>query len=361
MTWNHPRGYLGLEKASKYYAQSHKVSIRWDRRSLQSFADAPIEELAASYDLVVLDHPHVGLISESNCLLPLPEPPADISIGGSLESYFWNGQLWAFPIDAACQVAVKCSDLKPVELPDWEAVLDGSYDAPLLTPLLPVDAFDMMMTLIAGLGEEILPHSPNAFCSDRNGLLALRVLKSLYKSGPAEAVGWSPIDVLEILSTSDDFAYCPCLFGYINYARRGFRDHVVQYCDLPSFRGYKLKRGILGGAGIGVSSKSAHPETAIAFAQWVASEPVQSGLLLDNEGQPGHRHSWLKMKDDPRFSGFLGGAFDTMENAWTRPRNTWFLGFVDAVCEIFPAFFTQDRSEADFLRDINALYVKHKS
>ncbi|WP_136444066.1 extracellular solute-binding protein [Pacificoceanicola onchidii] len=361
MTWDHPRGYAGLEAATAEYKRLHGTNISWDRRSLQAFADASIEQMAQDYDFIVLDHPHVGLIADTESLLPLPFPKdaTEASLGGSLESYVWRNQLWAYPIDAACQVAVKRSDLCHTELPDWETALAGHYDLPMVTPLLPVDAFDMMMTLIAGRGGERLPMSPTAFCSDEKGLLSLRVLKALYKAGPSEAVHWNPIKALEAMSTTDDFAYAPSLFGYVNYARPGFRPHQLDYCDLPSFRGSALKRGILGGAGIGVSAQTHHPEKAVAFAQWVTSEPVQSGVYLENEGQPAHLQSWRRMGKDPRYSGFLHGALHTMENAWTRPRDVWFLGFVDDVCDIFPGFFLKDRDETDFLREINALYQKH--
>lgn len=362
MTWDHPRGYRCLEAASAAYAAMHDVRIVWDRRSLQAFADAPIDAIAGRYDLIVLDHPHVGMIAESACLLPLrmPDEPAAVSLGGSLESYVWNGALWAYPIDAACQVAVRRGDLCPSEPGSWEDLLDGTFAGPFVTPLLPVDAFDMMMTLIAGRGEEALPFSDTQFCSDANGVLSLTVLKRLYKAGPAEAVGWNPIKVLEALSTTDEFAFSPCLFGYINYARPGFRPHTLDYCDLPSFRGTDKKRGILGGTGLGISARGDHPDAARAFAEWVASEPVQSGVYLENEGQPGHRRTWLSRRDDPRYARFLKGAFHTMDNAWTRPRDVWFLGFVDDVCAIFPDFFLRDRDEATFLAEIDALYRKHR-
>ena len=50
-----------------------------------------------------------------------------------------------------------------------------------------------------------------------------------------------------------------------------------------------------------------------------------------------------------------------MENAWTRPRDNWFLAFVDEVCEILPGFFMNDLDETAFLRDMNAIYEKHQT
>ncbi len=362
MTWDHPRGYRCLEAASELYAAQTGVTINWSRRSLQAFADAPIRELAEAHDLIVLDHPHVGLIAESQCLSPLPPPQkaADMSLGGSLESYMWQDRLWAYPVDAACQMAVKRSDLCNGGPADWETILDARPgDFKMVTPLLPVDAFDMMMTLVAGRGEEDLPHSADEFVSRDNGILALTVLKALYRLGPGEAVHWNPIDVLEAMATTDEFAYSPCLFGYINYSRPGFRPHQLAHADLPSFRGSTRKRGILGGAGIGVSAMSDHRDEAVKFAGWVASEPVQSGVYLDHEGQPAHRLTWTKNEDNPLYSGFFKGARHTMDNAWTRPRDVWFLGFVDEVCAVFPDFFIRDLDPAAFLDTLNTLYRHH--
>lgn len=362
VTWDHPRGYLGLEAASAFFEAKFGISIKWDRRSLQAFADEPIEKLATKYDFIVLDHPHVGLIAETGSLTPLimPQDAKTASLGGSLESYIWNDQLWAYPVDAACQVAVKRADLDGVELPNWEAAFDARpSDYRMVTPLLPVDAFDMMMSLVAGRGEEHLPFSSTQFTSDDNGLLAFKILKALYQLGPSEAVNWNPIHALEALSTSDEFAYSPCLFGYINYARPTFREHALTYCDLPSFSGSSLKRGILGGAGIGVSTQSKHGSAAKTFAQWVTSEPVQSGVYLDNEGQPAHRATWYAKAEDPAYRGFLHGARRTMENAWTRPRDARFLGFVDEVCALFPDFFLKNQSSDHMLGQINALYRHH--
>ncbi len=364
MTWDHPRGYACLEAASALYETQTGISISWDRRSLQAFADASIDALARDYDLIVLDHPHVGLIAESGSLspLPMPEDAAESSIGGSLESYQWRGQLWAYPIDAASQVAVRRPDLCAAPLAHWDELLRANHrEFRLVTPLLPVDAFDMMMTLVASRGEEDLPISETEFVSEANGLLALKVLKALYRLGPAEAVTWNPIHVLELMATTDEFAQSPCLFGYINYSRPGFRPHVLAYCDLPVFADGGLRRGILGGAGIGVSAQSQAVDAATSFAQWVASEPVQSTVYLEHDGQPAHRGTWERMGDDPRYTGFLTGARATMEAAWTRPRAPWFLSFVDAVCEIMPSFFLNDRSEETFLRDINALYRKYRA
>ncbi len=63
MTWDHPRGYDPLVACNVVWRARSGVAVEWDRRSLQDFESFPVEELARSYDLLVTDHPHVGLIA----------------------------------------------------------------------------------------------------------------------------------------------------------------------------------------------------------------------------------------------------------------------------------------------------------
>ncbi len=358
MTWDHPRGFDPVVAASRAYADTTGVHISWDKRSLQAFADASIQDLAEEYDFIVLDHPHVGQIADTGALLPLDtQIDAQASIGGSAESYIWKGQVWAYAIDAACQMAAYRPDLQTPRPQRWEQFLTD--DAPQfrpLTPLLPVDAFDMFMTLVAGRGEETLPFSPEKFVTDANGTYALSILRALYNLGPDEQLDMNPIAVLETMSTRNDFGCSPCLFGYVNYTRPNFRDHQISYFDLPLCDGYSLPRGILGGAGIGVSAQSKHPEAAKAFAKWITSAPVQSGIYLENNGQPANRHTWIDQGENPDVAGFFKGGFHTMNNAWTRPRDVWFLEFVDDICEAFPGFFRRGIPAETFLSQMNTMF-----
>lgn len=362
VTWDHPRAYDCLLAASDAFERRTGVAISWVKRSLQAFADEPIDVLARQHDLIVLDHPHVGQIAETDCLRPLPPlaNAADASMGGSLESYAWKAQQWAYPIDASCQMAVTRENHPEVLPQHWDDLLDSAtVHRGLLTPLQPVDAFDAMLTLLAGRGDDHLSVDTQRFCSQSNGELALRILKALYRLGPSEAISWNPIKVLEMLSTQDDFVASPCLFGYVNYVKPGFRTHRLTYRNLPVFSDAPQRHSILGGAGLGISSTCKEPEAAEEFAAWLASMPIQSGLYVHNEGQPAHRGSWLLLRNDPDLQGFFNGAFDTMSTAWTRPRDPWFLHFVDDVCAVFPDFFAKDQSESSFLELLQKLYRHH--
>jgi multiple sugar transport system substrate-binding protein len=114
IAWDHPRGFEPLVATANTYAAAHAgVAIVWEKRSLQAFADAPVAELAQAFDLIVIDHPHVGEVSKANCLMPLDALRRDEDIAvlaveaidGTHASYNFDGHQWALAIDAAAQVA----------------------------------------------------------------------------------------------------------------------------------------------------------------------------------------------------------------------------------------------------------------
>src|SRR5690606_33464669 len=71
MTWSHPRGYDPMVAGSRLWQEKTGVAVTWEKRSLQDFETHPVEELARAFDLIVIDHPHVGQITHEGCLAPL--------------------------------------------------------------------------------------------------------------------------------------------------------------------------------------------------------------------------------------------------------------------------------------------------
>ena len=57
---------------AREYRQSHpNVEVSWDRRTLREFGEAPIEQYANRYDLIVIDHPFVGYAAAHDVLVNL--------------------------------------------------------------------------------------------------------------------------------------------------------------------------------------------------------------------------------------------------------------------------------------------------
>jgi multiple sugar transport system substrate-binding protein len=98
--------------AQRFSEQHPDVKIEWQIRSLQEFADFPIERLADTFDLLVIDHPFCGYAAVHSTLLPLDEwLPAEFlqdqalhAVGESHASYFYGGHQWALAIDAATPI-----------------------------------------------------------------------------------------------------------------------------------------------------------------------------------------------------------------------------------------------------------------
>ena len=169
MTWDHPRGYDPLVACSAVWEARTGVRLEWDRRSLQDFESFPVAELAERYDLIVIDHPHVGQITREQCLVPL-DGGTDVAllrkdyVGASLASYEWEGRLWALPIDAAAQVQAWRPDRLASPPLDWVEMLELATAGAVLCPLRPPHNLMALFTL-SGLsgsparaeGPELLP------------------------------------------------------------------------------------------------------------------------------------------------------------------------------------------------------------
>jgi multiple sugar transport system substrate-binding protein len=107
LTWDHPRGRDALIAA----ARGSGLDLTWDVHPLSGFESTPIEQLAERYDVIVLDHPQLGDAIRHDCLQPLDEVVDADFVGPSVASYRMNGRLWAWPLDAATQVAATRVDL----------------------------------------------------------------------------------------------------------------------------------------------------------------------------------------------------------------------------------------------------------
>ena len=154
LTWDHPRGYAPLEAASNHYCERYGLDVRWDKRSLKDFGDTPVDTLAADYDLLIIDHPHVGIAAACACIVPLEEVLDEATLarlaresaGPSHRSYSYNGCQWALAVDAAVQVSAYRPDLFDLPFPqDWQEVLGVARalhdrDLSLAVPLGPTDA-----------------------------------------------------------------------------------------------------------------------------------------------------------------------------------------------------------------------------
>ncbi|WP_020579350.1 extracellular solute-binding protein [Actinopolymorpha alba] len=359
ITWEHPRGHGSMAAAAARYHQLTDHEVRWDHRSLQAFADAPLADLASAYDLLVIDHPHIPLAADQGLLAPLDgvgydDQLAELarhSVGASHRSYTHAGHQWALANDAAAQVAAYRPDLISDPPRDWDGVLALAGEGRVLWPAKPIDAYSSLLTIAAGNGTP--PNSrPGVFLDAQDAYAALERLHQLAAQVPSDCLVHNPIEVAERLAAGDTYAYCPLLFGYTNYSRAGFRRHRLRYIDIPCDASGP-RGSLLGGAGIAVSAYAGDVDAARAFAFWVASAEAQAGVYFDGGGQPGHALAWEDERLNAETLDFFRGTRATLEQGYVRPRTVGYMAFQDAMSPLVTATLQGQLSDDELLSRLN--------
>jgi multiple sugar transport system substrate-binding protein len=365
MTWEHPRGHDSVVAASAAYSVQHPhISIEWNVRSLQAFADQPIEDLAAHHDLLVIDHPHIPLAVERGLFAPLDGRGHDellaaaeaASVGASHASYRHNGHQYGLATDAAAQVSVRRADLLPEGPADWAAVLELAREGRVLWAYKPIDAFSSLVTIAANHGEEAM-RVPGLFLSAEGAAPALEIMHRLAELVPTNNSEYNPIQVAEHLAGDEGWLYSPLAFGYTNYSRPGFRAHRLTYSDIPGGP-VGVSGSLLGGAGIAVSSSSRHPAEAIDFAFWLDEAEVQSGVYYDGGGQPGHAAAWEDDRTNADSLDFFRSTRATLEGAYLRPRHAGYIELQDLASPLVTAALLREIDDAALLRRLNDLTAR---
>lgn len=365
MTWSHPRGYDPMVACSKLWKEKTGVSIEWEKRSLQDFESFPVEELARAYDLIVIDHPHVGQITAEKCLAPLDVPgreaereaTAAASVGRSYPSYTWQGRQWAFPIDAASQVQAWRPDLIEAAPTIWTEVLELAEQGRVLLPLRPPHSLMCLFTLAADLGRPCVVEGPGDLVDPETGQTVLEMLREIAALVGPECLTMDPIAVFEKMAEAGSRIACaPLIYGYVPYAKAGFRPHRLAFCDMPSVGSCGPIGSALGGTGIAVSAFSAASKEAIDFAYWIASGEVQRGPYAAAGGQPGHAAAWEDEAVNAATGDFYRGTRATLEGAWVRPRHDGYMAFQQAASDRLNEGLAGRQDARRVIADINRLF-----
>lgn len=234
ITWNHTRGFLPMVATAQRFHEMHPhVEIAWEKRSLQQFADQPIEKLAEEFDLLVIDHPFVGYAAAHPVLLPLDEHlPADFladqaanAVGQSHASYHYGRHQWALAIDAATPVACWRPDLLMQPPATWDELLTLAREGRVALPGVAVDTLMHWYMLCVQAGNEPL-------ADEATDIRALEKLRELHDLCEPECFDRNPIATCEAMIARDDLAYCPFGYGYSNYSRVGYAKQRLQFGEL---------------------------------------------------------------------------------------------------------------------------------
>ncbi|WP_078086128.1 ABC transporter substrate-binding protein [Microbulbifer mangrovi] len=373
MTWNHTRGFTPMVAAAQRFEELNPhVTIEWDKRSLQAFADHPIDDLASRYDLLVIDHPWTGFAAREKVILPLDEwlpaeflkDQADHAVGESHNSYHYDGQQWALALDAATPVASIRPDLlreKGLEEPKtWEDLMELARKGLVAVPSIPQDTLMNFYMLCSAMGEDPCV-SMDEVVSKEVGIEALGMLKALSDNLDRRCFDWNPIKVYEAMTLSDDFAYCPFAYGYANYAQPGYARKLLEFRDTVTAgpKGEHLKT-TLGGTGLAISSHSKHPEIAAQFVQFAGDPALQASFYIQYGGQPGHRNAWTSTAANSLTNNYFVNTLPTLDRAFLRPRYHGHMFFQDNSGAPIRDYLMNGGDAEALLAHLNKLYVKSR-
>lgn len=297
LTWDHPRGYRPLDELAR-----REGGIAWARQPLEGFESTPIADLAAEYDLLVVDHP--GLGSALDSLIPLEAVLAEEelaawranTIGASYDSYVLEGRTWALPIDAAAQVAAGTISDPPRT---WAEVRELARDGRVTLCLGGPHALLTFFALCLARGASPLDDKAESGMGAAAGEWAIELMAELVAAGDGELWRHNPISVLEATPV-----YCPLVYGYVTYSTLSFWDAPVA----------ERRGSVLGGTGVAVSRRADPAEVRPVLRRLIAPD-VQRELFPAFGGQPADREFWFS------------STKDTIETAWVRPRDAGYIAF----------------------------------
>jgi len=375
ITWGHSRGITPLLAASQRYAELNPgVEIKWKKRTLQEFADFPIEKLTEQYDLLIIDHPWVGCAAATQCVLPLNEylskeyleDQSMNSVGYSHLSYSYKDSQWALAIDAATPAASYREDLfekNKIAIPQtWEDVFALAKAGRVAVPAIPIDFLMNFYSFCIAHGKEPFQDLDEVI-DVQTGARAIGTMKEFYSLVDKRMFSCNPIAVAEIMSTTNDYWYCPFAYCYSNYSRKGYAKNLLHYTDVVSFSGNKF-RTTIGGTGLAVSAFSKHKKIALDFTSWIVSGEMQRTFYMQHGGQPGHRSAWTDNEANGLTHDFFKNILPIMDNGYVRPRYNGYLDFQDQAGLPLQTCLVEDGDPAKTLNKINEIYrqsIAHKN
>lgn len=332
LNWGHRRATAPIAAATAAFGGLEPdVAIDWSVQTLAGFEHALGPDVAAQFDFIVFDHPFCGAISDAGYFLPVADDDdlrrPENFVGSSLASYRYGGSLWGVPIDGATQTAVYRPDLlEPFGPPPvtWDGVASLGRRVRAAGKWLGLAAanphgFLVLAALCANLGRPFA-HDPQADPFDRSTLCdAIDALAMILPYCHPDSPQMNAIALHEAMQKGDDIVYCPLAYCYLTHGEADWL-RPLGFGAFPGPVSPHAAGTVLGGTGLGISSRTAHPDIARKFARFLARSDTQLEAFARNHGQPARIEAWNDTETDRRFGGALSQARSTIDAAWIRPR-----------------------------------------
>jgi multiple sugar transport system substrate-binding protein len=357
LTWDHPRGYNALAAAAELSATR---IVQWDKQPLEGFESHPIAELAAGYDLLVLDHPHLGEAVARQCLVPLEDlfTQAEIAawgeatVGQAMASYRWQDRHWALPLDVATQVSAGRPDRLAAWPATWDDVVRLSEHAPVALSIAGPHAILTFFSLCLALG-----HAPGGtgLVDTTTAMEAFTLLQRIGARMPPGSGALNPIGLLEAMAGDDGIAFVPLVYGYVTYARPPRNRRALRFGEAPTAGGDR-RGSVLGGTGIAVTRRAAPTPALLDHLRWLMSMPAQRSFIPLHDGQPSARAAWSDSSVNDACGQFYRDTIETTKHAWVRPRFDGYIAFQTTAAGIIRRMLSDDCSRGQALADLRGAW-----
>lgn len=367
ITWNHSRALPPLVAAAQRFEELHpQVRIVWEKRSLDEFGHADLAELTRRYDLLIIDHPMLGDAHRDGSLVDLrprltPTEYAALeadALGACLESYRYEGRLYALPVDSATPAASCRADLLDChgeQIPaTWDQVVQLARRGLVRMPGFPADLFLNFMGMCVSRGSDVA--SGDRLFDPQIATLCLEDLRELASHMPATIYDMNPISLYEAMAANDEFAYCPFAYTYSNYSRPGFAANPLLFTNPVPLKDGTPLRTVLGGTGIAVSAKCMHQDAASAFCLFVTGRDCQSYLYGMCGGQPASKIAWQNPLLNRVSGNFFEHTLASIESAYIRPRYPGYIALQGSAGVPVASFLRGEATVAQTLEAIEGLY-----
>jgi multiple sugar transport system substrate-binding protein len=255
ITWDHSRALPPLVATAQRFEELHpNIHVHWQKRSLHAFGHANVAELAEQFDIVVIDHPWAGYSVDRKVFLNLfdhfeqsfLQQLTTETVGKCAESYLFDGNWLAIPIDAASPAASYRPDLlRDSDVPrTWQQLIDIASRGSVIMPAFHVDLLLHLVMLAATLDEQALFTNDECWCTEDLLSQAMDLLATLMSHLPKQCYEMNPIAVYESMSRRDEHSYCPFAYTYNNYARADFARSRLRFLNPVELPSRGMLRGV---------------------------------------------------------------------------------------------------------------------
>jgi len=370
MTWDNERGYNPMLVTSNLFCEeklkkdNQNIVITWEKRSLQAFADKPIEDMIKEYDLIVIDHPHAGKIASEKLLINFDGKGHDEklkmlkeeSVGASFRSYEFDNHQWALPIDTASPISIYREDLLKDIPKTWSDVVELAKKGKVIWPLIPINALMSYYNFLGNINEPFGEN--NVGVKEKTSIAVLKMMKEVSDNIPKECFNMDPIDAYEWLSTRSSHSYVPYAYGYSNYSKNDFRPHIVKVTNIPSIKSDKPIGSPLGGTGIAISKYCKNLDIALEYSFYIASAEIQKTSYFDAFGQPANIKAWESKYCNEKSGNYFKDTLETLKLSYVRPQHMGYMEFQEIAGNIIFDCLNGKLSEEEATMQINNSYKK---